>query len=72
MHYILIYDAGTMSRTPWRAFVFALGLTALPAIIWIWQRACRQCALARLRRASQNCCPSGSDHRRSRDQVAHT
>ncbi len=39
MHYILIYDAGTMSRTPWRAFVFALGLTALPAIIWIWQRA---------------------------------
>jgi hypothetical protein len=39
MNYELIYDAGTMSRTPWRALIFALGLTGLALVVWLWQRA---------------------------------
>ena len=38
MNYTLIYDAGTLSRTPWRAVVLAGGLTALAVGVWVWNR----------------------------------
>ncbi len=33
----LIYDAATMSRTPWRALVFAVGFAVCAIAFWAWQ-----------------------------------